>query len=221
MPTSPGYIRGPLVIPNCVEVKLGWTLQTGRKGSNVLHASNPASVPISSTLADTISNGINADARTGLFAVLVNQNVSFTGVSLRNLDTARLAEFPNTVGGFVGGSVADALPAEVALVISLKSAVSGPRGRGRVYVPGWTTNSLGPEGQIIPTDATIARDFIQAVSDAIFANGMALCIANRAHDAYISPFTGIEVPAEAAGTEDVLSIVVADDVFDSQRRRKG
>jgi len=220
MPTTPGYIHGPLVIPAVVEVKLRWQLPTGRTASNVLHAHNPSATPITSGLADTIQNGINADARTIAYAAVLQQNCTCFGISLKDLNEERLAEFPNTVGGFNGTDASDALPQAVAFAVSLKSAVSGPRGRGRVYLPGWAESSTDANGTMSIASVLLAIGFVQAISDAIFAVGMSLTIANRGHDPYTSPFTGLEVPAQAPGHNDVIAIIAADNVFDSQRRRK-
>ena len=221
MPTGGGYISGPLVIPNVVQLRLRWDIGGVRFPNNVLHASNPASVPISTTLCDTITNGINADARATTYQGFLGLTNAFLGIGLKNLDTARQAEFIDTVGGFTGTDTADDLPPSTALVVSLKTAVSGPRGRGRVYMCGLTESSNDSGGHAILGAANAAAGFIQAVSDAVFAVGMALCVANRGHLAYTSPFTGAEVPAEDPGSNDVLSIAVQDLVWDSQRRRKG
>jgi hypothetical protein len=113
------------------------------------------------------------------------------------------------------------LPSGVALVITLKSATSGRTGRGRVYLTGYDDIASTVGGEASPDAMAFSVDFMQAVSDAVFANGMALTIANRAHDEYISPATGAVVPAAPAGHHDVISITCQDNVFDSQRRRKG
>jgi hypothetical protein len=221
MPRSLGYIAGPLVIPQVAEFKLRWHFPSGRTGTNVMHVSNPTGIAVNPSLCDAILAGINADARITDYKTVLSTNSDLNGIAMRNLDVPLASEFTDTIGGFPGTSGFTSLPSGVALVVTLKSATSGRTGRGRVYLGGFTDVVADAAGRATTDAVAFATGFVQAVSDAIFANGMALTIANRAHDAYISPATGLEVPAAAAGHHDVVSITVEDDVFDSQRRRKG
>jgi hypothetical protein len=221
MPRSLGYIAGPLVIPGVAELKLRWQVNGVRFATNVLHVSNPDGIAINSSLCDAILAGILADARWTAFTTVLSLDMNLLGIAMKNLNVPLASEFQDTIGGGAGTGVVKMLPSGVALVVTLKSATGGRTGRGRVYLSGYDTIALGGAGEATNDAVTFSRDFVQAISDAVFAEGFALTIANRAHDAYISPATGIEVPAAPASHHDVVSITVSDNIYDSQRRRKG
>jgi hypothetical protein len=217
---SPGYHAGPLVIPNVASLRLIWAIPNGKLASNVLHVSNPGGIAINPSLCDSILAGVNADARTIAYAANLATSTSLVGIRMRDLNVANRTEFSDTIGGFTGTGATDALPEGVAFCVTLKTAVSGRQGRGRVYLTGFDRFTLTPTGRATTTLTTDAVGFVQAVSDAAFANGLALTVANREHDAYTSPATGLTVPPEIAGDNLVVGITAADSVFDSQRRRK-
>ncbi len=58
MPSSPGYHHGHLVIPLVAELRLRWQYDNGKKGSNVLHMSNPDGIAMNPSIADDILAGI-------------------------------------------------------------------------------------------------------------------------------------------------------------------
>ncbi len=220
MPPTPGYIPGPLVIPNCVEVVLAWTLAGSRKATNVLHADNTAGNTIDDALCDIVFSGVLADARWTTFATRLSATVSFDAIRMRDLDSALQPLVESTGASSPGTSGADMLPQEVALAVTLKTATAGRTGRGRTYLGGLSVDEVGADGHALAGTMTDSAAFIQAVADALFATSMPLVIANRAHSSYVSPLTGLTVPAEAAGFKRVTTIKVDDNLFDSQRRRK-
>ncbi len=220
MPTAPGYHPGHLVIPFVASLRLIWTLINGKIASNVLHVSNPDGIAINPSLCDAILGGINADARTTSYKPFLDANTTLVGIRMRDLNVENKTEFSDTVGGFVGTGAIGPLPQEVAYVVTEKSEVAGPTGRGRVYLTGFDLVTLDANGHATIAFSTAAIGFVQAVADAVFANGMTLTIATRQHDDYISPFTGNTVPGIPASFSDVVALTATDLVFDSQRRRK-
>ncbi len=220
MPPTPGYIPGPLVIPNCVEVVLAWTLPDGKKATNVLHADNTAGNTVDDALCDIVFNGVLADARWTAYALRLVTVTKFDAVKMRDLDSALQPLVESTGASAPGTGGSDPLPDEVALVVSLKTTIAGRTGRGRTYLGGLSVSNVDASGHAIAGVQTDAAAFIQAVADALFATSMPLVVANRAHASYVSPSTGLTVPAEAAGFHRVTTIKVDDNLFDSQRRRK-
>jgi len=219
MPT-PGYIPGPLVIPGVIEVILRWALPNGKLVSNVLHGENLGPVPVDPALAQALFAGIVGDAAWTTYAAHIATTAALQRVDVRDLNVALAPLFESTGAAAAGTDAFFPVPEGVALVATLKAAIAGRSGRGRVYLPGFGVDNVDAQGHAIAGLTGDAVGFVQLVSDQIFAAGMFMTIATRAHAAYVSPATGLMVPALAAGSNRVTQITVEDNVFDSQRRRK-
>lgn len=217
---SPGYIPGPLVIPGVAEVRLKWMLANGRLVTNVLHASHAGGFAPTSAMANTIMNALVASGGWTGYHPHLADTTALQGIDIRDLNTANLVAWPSTVDAAAGTGTGDPLPQEVALVVSLRTALTGRRNRGRTYLTGFDTLQVDAQGHATGALTAAAEAFMLAVYAALFSSGLTMCIAQRAHAEYVSPFTGLTVPAEPAGHQTVLTMVVPDNVFDSQRRRK-
>jgi hypothetical protein len=220
MPPSPGYIPGPLVIPQCLEVRLKWTLPNDRLATNVLHAFLDTGATIPTGLADTLFAGISTSGAFTALAVYLSDATLFTSIDVKDLRVAGGTISESTGVAVAGTDTTNALPEEVALAVTLRTAFSGRAFRGRTYLAGFGTAAIDATGHAVTGLVTAAQGFMQDVSDQMFAAGTALVVAQRGHAAYTSPFTGNTVPAENAGVQFVTSISVRDNLFDSQRRRK-
>lgn len=219
MPTSPGYIPGPLVIPQTCQVKLQWQFPNGAIGSNVLGAIIPDDFTFTQADVDDVMDGIVASAGWAELNVLLGTGTRLLGVEIKDVRTANLAGVPSSAPPAVGTSAANALPENDALVVSLRTAQAGRAFRGRVYLGGWTTDALDTGGAATDAAVTAAQDFVTDVGVALNAKSFELAIAHRGHNAYISPATGQTVEAEAAGSVPVTSIICRTATFASQRRR--
>lgn len=62
----------------------------------------------------------------------------------------------------VGTDTSDALPPQVALVLSLKASSGGRRGRGRIYLPGVPDSSVSAGGAV---DSGFVNDTLDGFSD--------------------------------------------------------
>jgi len=222
MPTSPGYIPGPLVIPDTFELRLGWTQPNGKKTSNVLHFTATGSVFPSPATPQAIYDLIVGDAAWTAYAATLSIDCNFDTVEIKDLRTANQPFISSSVGVNPGTDASHALPEGLALVVSLGTALSGRAHRGRVYLSGFTVDSADTVGHAASGTVGAAQAFVQLISDTI--NGVdpfwLMGVAHRGHASYVSPFSGLTIPAEAAGTDPVTDITVKDNVFDSQRRRK-
>jgi hypothetical protein len=216
---SPGYIPGPLVIPLTVQVRLVWSLPNGREATNVLHAINAGAVPVNVAMANAIFDFISTSASWGLYAAFLSSETSFVRVDVRDLTSAHLGVFESAGTPVVGTGVGNALPEEVSLVSTLRTGMTGPAHRGRVYWTGFDDSVLDANGHAV-ADLRTAINNLMAIVIAAFASvGLDLGVAHRGHADYVNA-RGNTVPAEAAGTDRVLQTDVRDLVFDSQRRRK-
>lgn len=217
--SSPGYVRGPLVIPNTVQMRLLWTLPNGRAATNVLHASVADDVHPSLALANALFDGIAALAELTTYAGYLSSDTSLMHVDLRDLRSEHLGLYESEGSPVPGTSADPALPEEVAFVISLRTGLTGAAHRGRIYLPGMASNALDSAGHADAGFVAAALAFVQAMNAVMIINALELGVGHRGHASYTNRL-GDTVPAEAAGTDPVITIAARDNVFDSQRRRK-
>ena len=216
---DPGRIAGPVVIPQCVEVNLRWTFPNSKVVRNVLHGRAAGGFSATATVAEAIRAAIVASGAWTAIKADLNSGTSLTAVELRDIRNPNFPIVESTGGPNAGTGGGDALPSEVALVCTLRTAAAGPGFRGRVYVGGYDAGTLAATGVATAGVDTRLAAFITEVQTAMAASGLTLCIAQPARAEYTGK-TGALHPARVATTQDVTSIVVRDLVFDSQRRRK-
>lgn len=215
---DPGRIAGSVVIPGAIEIRLAWALANAKAVHNVLHGRVAGGFVVTSAIAEAVFAAIKADSRWTDLRSDLSSAVSFTGVDLRDLRAANQALAASTGAASAGSAVGNPLPPEVAFCVTLRTNLAGRSNRGRVYLPGFNDTALAAGGVLAATGVGHAQAFVQAVSDALDAQGITLVIANPARAEYTGT-TGAHHAARAAGTVDVTSIVARDNVFDSQRRR--
>lgn len=111
---------------------------------------------------------------------------------------------------FRGPSTGDNMPSQCSLVVSLRTAVTGRSGRGRVYLPFTRVAQLETSGQvgfsILPAVADAWKGFADSVVGAL--NGV---------------LPGYQGPYVVSGTHGVANAVtqyVIDSKVDTQRRRE-
>ncbi len=197
-----------------------WAMPNGKNATNVLHGRDLGSVGVDTAFADSVNATITGDPRTTAWLARVSDAAGLLKCTARTLDIGLAPEFESTASISSGTDATPPLPEGVALCVTLKSAIAGRSGRGRVYLPGIAVDQVDAAGHCVAGATADATAFMTAVSDAFFTNGMFLTVAHRAHDAYVSPATGFTVPASPASDAIVSQVIVNDNVFDSQRRRK-
>jgi hypothetical protein len=216
---DPGRITGPVVIPDCAQLRLAWTFPGARTFYNVMHARIVGGQPINAALAEDIfSTLVGAGEWTTGLRPLINDAVSLFGVDLRDLRTPNRPLVQSTSGISTGTGSGDMLPPGVALVTTLRTDSAGRGFRGRVYLGGWDEAANEAGGTATAAAAAAATSFIQELSDIMAVNNLILCIGQQARQSYTGT-TGAVHPARAAATADVTAILVRNLVFDSQRRR--
>lgn len=217
--SSPGYHHGHLLIPNTLQIRLRWTLPNGKFAHNVLHGIVDGGLDNSVLLANSIYDAIAGSGETTTYLDFLSSETSLDFVDIRDVRTENQTLYQSEGAALPGTGTGNALPEEVSLVVTLRSALAGPAHRGRVYLTGFDDSVLDVDGHCVSGCATAARNFVVAISGALLANGVALGIGHRGHDEYTNS-AGNTVLAELPGTDLVTSILVRDNVFDSQRRRK-
>lgn len=217
---DPGRIAGPKVIPSCAMVRINWNLVSGKVGHNVLYATYNGTPALSTALADAIKAAITTGATWTALAAFMHVNASLASVTLLDVRDAVHAEINSTTAAAPGTSATTtALPDEVAVCVTLRTASRGPSGRGRFYVPCWAGNAIqGPPG-ILPGVITATTNWAELVRTTIGSQIGTQVIGLPARAAYTSPTTGRQFPARAATTVPVTQALVRNNSWDSQRRR--
>jgi hypothetical protein len=121
-------------------------------------------------------------------------------------------------GGATGTSSGTELPDEVALVVTERTAFTGPQNRGRMYIPGWATTALGANNTAAAAAVTALGNWAGNIAGILSAQGYTWCVGHVARQAYTGS-TGTQHPARVAGTVPITTVAVRDNHWDSQRRR--
>lgn len=131
MPATPGGIRASIKYQ---------AVDTAEVAYNVLHFQRPVGSPSFALAVDALHN-ILANNGLGNFGfawqLVAHINGMMTEVTYYNLDNDPVTELIVKTTGLPlsGGSLSPALPYQVALGASLRTANDSRRGRGRVYLP--------------------------------------------------------------------------------------
>lgn len=193
----------PLVVPDTARVNLIWQMAGADHMVNVLHYNIGSSVGVGQATADDLAADVQAAyAASGLDAYQANEYV-LDRVTVRDIRTANQPEFSASVADG-GVSVEAPLPPGVALVVTLRTALSGRRYRGRTYLGGWAVNANGSMGQAIPGAITAAEAFMTDM---------------MSHSVQASTWTLGVMSTVLNAINNVTSVAVRDNVWDSQRRR--
>lgn len=212
-------VAGPIVIPNCMEVKLHW-LCDGEAFSNVLHGVYTAQRPINPALPETIFAAIKAATTTVTWMTHLDPACSLTGVSLKDLHTANQPETESTGLAMPGTGTGTPISLGSSLVITLRTAQTGQGFRGRVYLSGLTDAAIQNSRHFTATVGSDGRAFVDGLRTVMDGNTVPMCVAQRALNAG-THHDGTPWAARPAGTPDVTSVVLRDTRIDSQRRRLG
>src|SRR5512138_3849544 len=131
-----GRIPGAIIIPNCVQVRLIWTLPNTKTVYNVLHGSVAGGFSATTAVADAVFTALKANAGWTSWKARVNSGVALFGLDLRDLRTPNMPIVASTTGSSAGTGAGTALPPGDAFVVTLRTANAGRAFRGRVYLPG-------------------------------------------------------------------------------------
>lgn len=214
-----GAIGGPIVIPLAVQVVLNWTVAGGRSGHNVLYGKTPAVPAPTVAMAQALFAGMTTGALWTAMATHLASTLTINSVSVMSVHAANQPVFVSTGSAVAGANATLALPAEMALCVTLRTALRGRSNRGRIFIPNYSVDQVGAGSIVVPlavTDtAAWANNFITLFS----GQGMTLSIGQQERAAYTSPITGTAFAHRDAQTVPVTSLVVRDNHWDSQRRR--
>jgi len=154
------------------------------------------------TWAETLWNG--QDTLPG-YATLCSADVSIQRITTGEISplTGQQQTLRESNVDIAGTSTSNALPADVAIVVSLRSPVANRTGRGRFYLPQPTTDALTAVGRLDETAQSTIVDALLAAWTQANAAGENPVIYSRTQRA----------------TREITSFNVGD-LFDTQRRRE-
>lgn len=135
----------PIIAANTVQVRLDWTFTGGYQGKNVLHYLVPGGQPaITPADADSVMGSVSAGFISSALQGQTSSAVSIDSVTLRDVRQQGIPDVISGVAGIGGSAVTNQLPRDVAVVVTLRTALATRRGRGRVYLGGYTTAQVAP-----------------------------------------------------------------------------
>ena len=154
------------------------------------------------TWAETLWNG--QDTLPG-YATLCSADVSIQRITTGEISplTGQQQTLRESNVDIAGTSTSNSLPADVAIVVSLRSPVANRTGRGRFYLPQPTTDALTAVGRLDETAQSTIVDALLAAWTQANAAGENPVIYSRTQRA----------------TREITSFNVGD-LFDTQRRRE-
>ena len=215
---DPGAIGGPVHIPSCAQITLVWTQEDGKLAHNVLYGRYIGAFAGSVAQANTIMTGLSTGAAWTSLAAYLATNTTFTGVHIRNVDVPDQPIIESTNPPVAGTGSLPALPNEVAICVTLRTAQSGRQFRGRLYLPGFNWNCLEAGNLILPAAVAGVNGWAATIRSVFSASGYTWVIGQKARAAYTGS-TGTAHPARDADSVDITTASVRDNHWDSQRRR--
>ncbi len=215
-----GRIAGAVVIPNCIQVRMLWTLPNTKTAYNVLHGTVAGGFTATSAVAEAIFTALKAAAGWTSWRARVNSGVNLAGVDLRDMRTANQPVVASTSAAAAGTGAGTALPPGDALCVTLRTALAGRSYRGRVFLPGLDATALAAGGVAAAGTVTDATSFVTALQTALTGQSIAMAIAQPARQSYVGSTGAVHI-ARAAAAAVVTSIVTRNNIIDHQRRRAG
>lgn len=208
-----------MVIPFAVQIVLNWTLTDGKVGHNVLYGRAATTPSPTVAQAQAIFSALTTGAAWTAIAARISNTNALASVTLTSVHTAGQPSFTSTGAAVPGTSSSIALPNEMAICVTLRTALRGASNRGRMFVPGWDTVQVLAANVIAASCVTDLATWANTIKGALSAQSYTWAIGQRARSEYIGS-TGTLHPARQANANvDVQTAVVRDNRWDSQRRR--
>lgn len=202
-----------LVVPQGGLLRLIWTFSGAPYAVNVFGVRNATGAGITQAAANSLGAAVKTAMTSTGYHGWISNLVALQTVGLRNINTANQVEFLDTGAAVVGTDVSNALPPQVALCVTLRTALAGRSFRGRTFLPGFAEATSDVNGRANSATGDAALAFVQAIMAACSAASLPMAIISRPR-----PAEGT-VPAYAGNVTNVTAAVVRDLVWDTQRRR--
>jgi hypothetical protein len=197
---------------------LNWNLPGGKTGHNVLYGRYTGSFAGTVAQANVLHAGIGSGSAWTALAALMPTTVAFAGVSIRNVSVEDQPIILSSTGVAAGTAVAAELPNEMAVCITLRTALTGPSNRGRLFLPGLAQTTVAAGNLVSAAAVTAINTWAATISGVFSGAGYTWVIGQKARVAYTGS-TGTQHPARAATSVPITAASSRDNHWDSQRRR--
>lgn len=194
-------------VPGGIQCEILFRL-AGQTVQNVLHFQGSPAVTMADLegVAGLIDSWVQANYIGPLSGAL-----TYTGLTLKALVNQFdwIYEFP-IIPPIAGAGGAGVMPNEVALCMSLRTGLTGRSQRGRVFVPGLPTTAV-VQNTVQTSFTTAMLTAWNALIPLATSAGFPWCVLSREAAGVVRP-TG--------ELFEITSVILVDDIVDSQRRRK-
>jgi hypothetical protein len=123
-----------LVVPNGGFFIVHWLIG-GERAINVFGLNIAAGTQVNQAVADALAVQTQSWFSAAGLAPLVHTSDQIQSVGIRDLRSANLPEYVANVTGAGGSDATEPLPNNIAIVVTLRTALAGKSFRGRSYVP--------------------------------------------------------------------------------------
>jgi hypothetical protein len=211
----PGFVAKASV----VTAILHWTYH-GIPALNVIDCRVSAGYAPNQSLVNTLNTAIIGAITSTTYGDTQASTSVYTGVGLRDMRTIGQAEILSTNGTHAGTGVLPALPTQVAMCITKRTALAGKFFRGRIYFGGFIQSANNVDGTINDPTALVVVNFATAMAGALTTNSLIPAVHSAALPERPShaPSGGL-LPAHDETLTDITSWVLRDHRWDTQRRR--
>jgi hypothetical protein len=220
--SDPGAIGGHVHVPSCAQIVLNFQQTDAKSAHIVLYGRYAGAFHGTVAEANAIYTAMFSTASWTTLAGFLAPTFAVTGITIRDvnpLDGSGAIVTSNLTTG-PGTSASPAIPGEVSLVVTKRTAKQGRSFRGRMYFAGWATNALGAGDVAAAAAVTALQNWAtNLVGSSMSASGYTHVLGLQARAAYVSPITGTPFPARDATSEAITALQVRDNHWDSQRRR--
>lgn len=220
--SDPGAVGGKVYVPQCAQIRVTFALEGGRIGHLVWYGRYAGAFAGSVAQANAIMTALTTGGTWTALAAFWPPSTAITAVTIRNVgDPVNVfPEISSTNAAAGGTSASAALPNEVALAVTLRTAQAGKQARGRSFVPGWATNALGAGNVCAATTVTALQNWANTWGSAVASGSVYTHVLGLKHRvAYVSPKTGVSYPDRPAQALTITQWQVRDNHWDTIRNR--
>lgn len=199
-------------ITNAGVLKFVWSLSGAPYAVNTIGFMGSAVTPVTQALADQIATDVRAAFTSSALNAQISNTVTLSAISIRSWNQPNLPEFVGAGTASVGTGGATMLPPQVALCVTLRTALAGRRFRGRTYLPGWASAANSATGTATAAVLTASVGFMNAIFTAMTTRGIPMGIVSM-------PAPTATPPRPTGSVQAVTAILARDAIWDTQRRR--
>jgi hypothetical protein len=168
-----------IVVSQACFVRLIWSKGGSDYAINVLAGTGLAPASVNQAVANTLGAAIKARLTSSTFVGMMNNTIALNKVGLRSIGAPGQPEYLDAGTAVVGSSANFLLPPQVALCVTLRTALVGKANRGRVYLPGFHATTSQVDGTATATAVNAALAFIDGMRADFTASGLTLAVLSR------------------------------------------